>query len=75
MNDDPDVEARRRYDAFHRRSLEDPDAFWSEAAQLIDWTTQPDRVFDQPEPPSFRWFPGGHTNLANNALDCLLYTF
>jgi acetyl-CoA synthetase len=69
MNDDPDVEARRRYDAFHRRSLEDPDAFWSEAAQQIDWSIPPDRVFEQPEPPSFRWFPGGHTNLANNALD------
>ena len=69
MTDDPAVDPRRRYDAFHRRSLEDPDAFWSEAAQLIDWTTQPDRVFDQPEPPSFRWFPGGHTNLAYNALD------
>jgi len=69
MIDDPAVEARRRYDAFHRRSLEDPDAFWSEAAQLIDWSTAPDRVFEQPEPPSFRWFPGGHTNLAHNALD------
>jgi acetyl-CoA synthetase len=69
LTDDPAVDPRRRYDAFHRRSLEDPDAFWSEAAQLIDWTTQPDRVFDQPEPPSFRWFPGGHTNLASNALD------
>ncbi len=69
MADDPDVEARRRYDAFHRRSLEDPDAFWREAAQLIDWSTPPDRVFEQPEPPSFRWFPGGHTNLAYNALD------
>ena len=69
MIDDPAVEARRRYDAFHRRSLEDPDAFWSEAAQLIDWSTPPDRVFEQPEPPSFRWFLGGHTNLAYNALD------
>ena len=69
MTDDPDVDARRSYDAFHRRSLEDPDAFWREAAQLIDWSTPPDRVFEQPEPPSFLWFPGGHTNLAYNALD------
>jgi acetyl-CoA synthetase len=69
MTEDPDIEARRRYDAFYRRSLEDPDAFWREAAQLIDWSTPPDRVFEQPEPPSFRWFPGGHTNLAYNALD------
>jgi acetyl-CoA synthetase len=69
MTDDPAVDARRRYDAIYRRSLEDPDAFWGEAAQLVDWSTPPDRVFEQPEPPSFRWFPGGHTNLAYNALD------
>jgi acetyl-CoA synthetase len=69
MTDDPDVVARMHYDAFHRRSLEDPEAFWSEAAALIDWSTAPDRAFEQPEPPTFRWFPGGHTNLAYNALD------
>src|SRR5919109_5368625 len=64
-----EVDARRRYDAFHRRSLDDPDRFWSEAAALIDWSRPPDRVFEQPDPPSFTWFPGGRTNLAFNALD------
>jgi acetyl-CoA synthetase len=63
------LDARRRYDAFYRRSLEDPEAFWSEAAGLIDWSRPPDRTFEQKAPAEFRWFPGGHTNLAVNALD------
>ena len=62
-------DARSRYDAVHRRSLEEPDAFWLEAAARLDWTEQPARAFEAMEPPSFRWFPGGRTNLARNALD------
>jgi hypothetical protein len=32
------LETRRmNYADFHRRSLEDRDAFWAEQAQLIDW--------------------------------------
>jgi acetyl-CoA synthetase len=63
------VDARKRYDAFHRRSLEDPEGFWLEAATRLLWTRPPDRAFEQPSPPSFRWFPGGRTNLSWNALD------
>ena len=63
------VDARSRYDAFHRRSLEDPEGFWLEAAKRLDWTHPPERAFEQPDPPSFRWFPGGRTNLSWNALD------
>ncbi|HEX2193912.1 MAG TPA: AMP-binding protein, partial [Candidatus Limnocylindria bacterium] len=62
-------DARRRYDAFYRRSLEDPEAFWSEAAGLIEWSHPPDRAVEQGAPSEFRWFPGGRTNLAVNALD------
>jgi len=63
------ADARATYDAFYRRSLDDPEGFWLEAAQRLDWTRQPDRAFEQPDPPSFRWFPGGQTNISVNALD------
>ena len=67
---DPTAEdARARYDAFHRRSLEDPEGFWLEAARLIGWSRFPDRAFEALEAPTFRWFPGGRTNIAVNALD------
>jgi propionyl-CoA synthetase len=35
-----------RYHAAFRQSLEDPDAFWAEAARAIDWNTPPPRVLD-----------------------------
>ena len=63
------ADARATFDAFYRRSLDDPEGFWLEAAQRLDWTRQPDRAFEQPDPPSFRWFPGGRTNMSVNALD------
>jgi acetyl-CoA synthetase len=62
-------DARRRYDAFYRRSLDDSEGFWLEAAQHLDWTKQPDRALEFREPPTFAWFPGGRTNLSVNALD------
>ena len=69
MSDHPRDEARRRYDEVYRRSLEDGEAFWLEAAGRLDWTRPPDRALDLHEPPTFAWFPGGRTNLATNALD------
>ena len=64
MDDD-----RQRYDALYRRSLDDPEGFWLEAAQRLDWTRPPDHAFEERQPPTFAWFPGGRTNLSVNALD------
>ena len=58
-----------RQSEFHRRSIEDRDAFWSEQARLIDWQRPFDRVLDYGRPPFARWFPGGTTNLCHNAVD------
>jgi propionyl-CoA synthetase len=57
------------YKAFHRRSLEERDAFWGEEARLIDWHKPFERVLDYSRPPFARWFVGGRTNLCHNALD------
>jgi acetyl-CoA synthetase len=46
----------------------DPDAFWARAADLLPWFRKWDRVFEW-EPPTFRWFLGGQTNLSYNCLD------
>ena len=58
-----------RYADFHRRSIEQPEAFWSEQARLIDWQAPPQRVCDDSRPPFARWFVGGTTNLCHNAVD------
>jgi propionyl-CoA synthetase len=57
------------YREFHRRSIEDRDAFWGEQARLIDWHTPFERVLDYSRPPFARWFVGGRTNLCHNAVD------
>ena len=57
------------YAEFHRRSIEDRDAFWGEQAALVDWHKPFDRVCNYDNPPFARWFEGGLTNLCHNAVD------
>ncbi|MCA0241260.1 MAG: propionate--CoA ligase [Proteobacteria bacterium] len=57
------------YADFHRRSIEDRDAFWTEQAALIDWHTPFTQVCDYSKPPFANWFVGGTTNLCHNAVD------
>jgi propionyl-CoA synthetase len=57
------------YADFHRRSLDDRDAFWAEQAQLVDWEHPFDQVCDYSRPPFAKWFVGGRTNLCHNAID------
>src|SRR5436190_5334131 len=57
------------YKAFHRRSLEDRDGFWTEQARLIHWQRRFQEVLDYSKPPFARWFVGGETNLCHNAID------
>ena len=57
------------YHDFHRRSIEERDAFWREEAALVDWHRPFDTVLDYSRPPFARWFVGGETNLSHNAVD------
>ena len=57
------------YQAFHRQSIENRDAFWAEQAKLVHWHRPFERVLDFSRPPFARWFMGGQTNLCYNALD------
>jgi len=57
------------YREFHRRSIEQPEAFWGEQAGLIDWHKPFAKVLDYSRPPFAKWFVGGETNLCYNAVD------
>ena len=57
------------YQEFYRRSIDQPDAFWGEQAQLIDWHKPPQQICDYSKPPFVKWFAGGETNLCYNAVD------
>ena len=58
-----------RFEEFYRRSLEDPEGFWAEAAGAIDWDEPWERVLDDSRAPFYRWFSGGRLNTCHNALD------
>jgi propionyl-CoA synthetase len=58
-----------RFDEVYRRSLEDPEGFWAEAAAAIDWIEPWERVLDDSRAPFYRWFAGGRLNTCQNALD------
>src|ERR671930_1868434 len=59
----------RVFDGVYRRSLEEPEAFWAEAAAAIDWDEPCERVLDDSRAPFYRWFAGGRMNTCHNALD------
>ncbi|MEN9481513.1 MAG: hypothetical protein RLZZ298_2908 [Pseudomonadota bacterium] len=57
------------YKEFHQYSIEKPDEFWTEQAQLIDWKEPFTQVCDYSRPPFAKWFVNGKTNLCYNAVD------
>ena len=57
------------YDDVFVKSVENPEAFWAEAAEGIDWYKKWDRVLDATNPPFYRWFSGGTMNTCYNAVD------
>ncbi|MGC6423363.1 MAG: acetate--CoA ligase [Lentimonas sp.] len=57
------------YQELYQKSIEDPEAFWAEAAQELHWFKKWDTVFDSSEAPFFKWFDGSRTNLSYNCLD------
>jgi propionyl-CoA synthetase len=59
----------RLTDLVHDRSIKEPDAFWAEAAETIDWYSRWDRVCDRSRAPHDRWFSGATVNTCYNALD------
>ena len=64
------MEAQRsRYHEVYARWQHDPEGFWGEAAQEIDWIEPAKRVFDPGAGIYGRWFVGGVCNTCWNAVD------
>ena len=63
----PSLEA---YEEMYRRSLEDPEGFWGEAAGTLDWFHEPVAAgaWDYHEV-EVSWFPGGRLNASYNCVD------
>ena len=58
-----------RYPEVYARWQRDPEGFWAEAAQAIDWIEPPKRIFDPHAGVYGRWFVDGVCNTCWNAVD------
>jgi acetyl-CoA synthetase len=63
------IKSMEEYQALHKRSLEDPEGFWSEVASELHWFKKWDTVLNDSDKPFFKWFEGGKTNICYNCLD------
>src|SRR5262245_51174305 len=57
------------YEMVYNEAVKDPEAFWAQRAETLHWFQKWDKVLDKSNPPFFKWFVGGKTNIAYNALD------
>ena len=57
------------YEEQFTQSIDNPEEFWAEAAESIDWYKKWDSVLDRSNPPFYRWFRGGEMNTCYNAVD------
>ncbi|MEC7086938.1 MAG: acetate--CoA ligase, partial [SAR324 cluster bacterium] len=59
-----------KYQQMYRQSLENPEAFWAEQAERVDWFKKWDKVLDwNYHEANIRWFEGGQLNVSYNCLD------
>ena len=57
------------YQELYQQSINDPEAFWGEAASHLEWFKPADKILDMDAKPVPRWFVGGKFNTCHNALD------
>lgn len=57
------------YNDEYQRSICDPDGFWLQAAEAVDWVVPPKQAHNKEQSPRGRWFADGELNTCHNALD------
>lgn len=64
------VRSLEDYRRLYRRSIEDPEEFWREEAEILTWFHPPQRTLDSDyDRVDFSWFGGGMLNASFNCLD------
>ena len=66
-----------KYDEMYARSISDPEGFWGDVAERIDWIKKPTKIKNTSFAPgniSIKWFEDGSLNVAANCIDRHLAT-
>ena len=58
-----------RYHDLMQYWRDNPEAYWMEAAEYIDWDVKPTHALDDSDAPFYRWFSDAQTNTCFNAVD------
>ena len=71
------ISSFRSYKAIYNWSVTDPEGFWGEMAEQLDWYRKWDRFveYDFKDKPEVRFFIGGKINVSYNCLDRHLRTW
>ncbi len=59
----------KTHDAIVNFSRSNPSEFWGKEAEDVFWYEKPTKILDDSNPPYYKWFVDGKTNLCYNALD------
>jgi len=62
------VKSLEEYRKMCERAERDPEEFWGEQAELLDWFEPPTKVLEW-QLPHAKWFVGGKLNVSHNCLD------
>ena len=57
------------YERTYAAAKDDPEGFWGQVAEGVDWIKPWDKVVDDSRKPFYRWFTGGRLNPCYNAID------
>jgi propionyl-CoA synthetase len=57
------------YTEVYERSLADPEGFWMEAAEAIDWVKKPSKALFDGAAPLYEWYKDAQVNTCWNAVD------
>ncbi len=67
---------KAKYEEMYRRSVEDPEGFWAEMADVVDWYRKPTKIKDVSYRGDvhIRWYEDGQLNVCYNCVDRHLET-
>jgi len=59
----------KNYQNIYKRSIKEPEKYWSEIADDIFWYKKPSKILNSNNPPFYKWYEDGVTNSCYNAVD------
>jgi len=76
LSDNAYIKSLDEYKEIYQRSIDDPEAFWGELAEQLDWYKKWDKVLVEDfKEGKHEWFVGGKLNVSYNCLDRHLKTW